>query len=204
MLRTIALAFTAVLGLGLPAAASGPAVAHTQSFDFAPGGTLRLHVRAGDVKIVKGSDPRHIVLRYTAKDSDNDEDASDQVKTRFEVKGSQVEIDLKARMNGSCNLDVQVEVPSPINLALRMGAGDVVLDGVQGNIDIADHVGDIRVNPGAEKEYSFIQASTRIGDVDGLPGPLHGWLGKSGKVTGAGHYRLYAHVGVGDVHLSFD
>jgi hypothetical protein len=80
----------------------------------------------------------------------------------------------------------------------------VVLDGVQGNINVVDHVGDITVSPGPQKEYSFIQASTRIGDVDGLPGQVHGWLGKSGKVTGAGQYRLYAHVGIGDVHLSFD
>lgn len=204
MLRTIALAFTAVLGLALPAVASGPVVTHTQTFSFAPGGTLRIHVRAGDVKIIRGSDPQHIVLRYTAKNSDDGEDASGRLNTRFEVKGSQVEIDIKGRMNCSCNLNVEVEVPSPINLALRMGAGDVALDGVQGNIDVQDHVGDIRVNPGQEKQYSLIQASTRIGDLDGMPGPVHGWLGKSGKVTGAGQYRLYAHVGVGDVHLTFD
>lgn len=204
MLRTIALAFIAVFGLGLPAVASGPVVTHTQTFDFAPGGTLRIHVSAGDVKIIRGSDAQHVLLRYTAKSNDDGEDASSRVQTRFDVKGSQVEIDLKGRMNGSCNLDVVVEVPSPINLALRMGAGDVALDGVQGNIDVQDHVGDIRVSPGPEKQYSLIQASTRIGDLDGMPGPVHGWLGKSGKVMGTGQYRLYAHVGVGDVHLSFD
>lgn len=204
MLRTTTLAFAAVLGLGLPAAAASPAVAHTQTLDFATGGSLRLHVSAGDVKITKGSDTRHIVLRYTAKSDDDGKDASGCVKTRFQAEGSQVEIDLKGRMNGSCNLDVELEVPSPINLTLRMVAGDVVLDGVQGDISVVDHVGDIRLNPGPEKEYSLIQASTRIGDVDGLPGRVHGWLGKSGKVTGAGQYRLYAHAGVGDVHLNFD
>src|SRR5690348_3910701 len=99
MLRTIALAFTAVLGLGLTAAASGPVVTHTQTFSFAPGGTVRIYVRAGDVKIIRGSDPQHIVLRYTAKNSDDGEDASGRLNTRFEVKGSQVEIDIKGRMN---------------------------------------------------------------------------------------------------------
>jgi hypothetical protein len=204
MLRTITLAFTAVLGLGPPAAASSPVVTHTQTFDFAPGGMLRIQVSAGHVKIIRGSDPEHIVLRYTARSADDGGDASDRVKTRFEAKRSEVEIDLKGRTNGSCNLDVEVEVPSPINLTLRMVAGHVVLDGVQGNLNVADHVGDIRVKPGPEKEYGLIQASTGIGDVDGLPGRVHGWLGKSGEVTGAGPYRLYAHVGVGAVHLTFD
>lgn len=205
MLRTNALAFIAVLGLGLPATASSPVITHTQTFSFAAGGSLRVHVSAGDVKIIKGSDPQHIVLRYTAKSNhDGGGDASGCVKTRFEATGSDVEIDLKGRTNGSCNLDVQVEVPSPVNLSVRMTAGDLVMDGVQGNVNLMDHVGDITINPGAEKEYSLIQASTHIGDVDGLPGRVHGWLGKSGQVTGAGQYRLYAHVGVGDVHLSFD
>jgi hypothetical protein len=204
MLRTIALAFTAILGFSLPAVAASPVVPHTQTFSFSAGDSLRVHVSAGDVKIVNGSDPRHIVLRYTAKSKNDGGDASGCVKTRFEAKGSEVEIVLKGRTNGSCDLDVEVEVPSPVNLSVRMTAGDLVLDGVQGNIDAVDRVGDITINPGPEKEYSLIQASTRIGDLDGMPGRVHGWLGKSGKVTGAGQYRLYAHVWVGDVHLSFD
>jgi hypothetical protein len=204
MLRTITLAFTAVLGLSLSAAASSPVITHTQTFSFAAGESLRIRVSAGDVKIIKGSDAQRIVLRYTAKSEDDGGDASGRVKTRFEAKGSQVEIDLTGPTNGSCNLDVEVEVPSPIDLSVRLSAGDLVMDGVQGNINAVDRVGDIRIKLGPEKAYSLIQASTRIGDVDGLPSPVHGWLGKAGKVTGAGQYRLYAHVWVGDVHLGFD
>jgi hypothetical protein len=204
MLRTISFAFTAIFGLTLPAVAASPVVPHTQTFSFSAGDSLRVHVSAGDVKIIKGSDPQHIVLRYTAKSENDGTDASGCVQTRFEAKGSEVEIALKGRTNGSCNLDVEVAVPSPVNLSVRMTAGDLVLDGVQGNIEVVDRVGDVSINPGAEKEYSLIQASTRIGDLDGMPGRIHGWLGKSGKVTGAGQYRLYAHVWVGDVHLTFD
>ena len=200
MLRTITLAATAILGLTLPAVASSPAVLHSQTFSFAAGANLQVRVHAGDVKIVKGSDSRHIVLHYSAERHGND--AASRVRTRFEVEGGQTEIDLRAP--SGVNLTVEIDVPSPIDLTLRMLAGDVTMDGVQGNISLLDHVGDITIKPGPEKEYSLIQASTRIGDVDGLPGPVHGWLGKSGKVTGAGQYRLYAHVGVGDVRLTFD
>lgn len=202
MLHVIALALATVIGSSLPVATSSPIMNHTQVFDFSAGGSLRLHVSAGDVKIIKGSDPRHIVLRYTA--TDDGEDASSRVKTRFEVTGSQAEIDLTGRTNGSCNLDVSIEVPSPVNLRVRMTAGDLSVAGVEGNMDVEDHVGHLSIKPGPEKKYDLIDASTRIGTVDGLPGSVHGWLGESGKTGGGGQYRLHAHVGVGDVRLSFD
>lgn len=204
MLRTITLAFAVVLGLSLSTAASSPVVTHTQTFNFTAGGSLRIRVSDGRMKITKGSDPQHIVLRYSAKDDDDGTDAGSRVKTRFEVNGPQVEVDLTGRTNGSCNLDVEVEVPSPINLRVRMTAGDLAVEGVEGNMDITDRVGDLTIRPGPEKKYGLIEASTHIGDLDGLPGRVRGWLGKSGNVTGTGTYRLYAHVWVGDLHLSFD
>jgi hypothetical protein len=114
MLRLITLALASVIGSSLPVVASSPIVTHTQVFAFAAGGSLRVHVSAGRMKIIKGSDPRHIVLRYTAKSADDGEDASGRVKPRFEVKGLQAEIDLTGPTNGSCNLDVEVEAPSPL------------------------------------------------------------------------------------------
>jgi hypothetical protein len=202
MLRAITLALATVIGSSLPGVASSTTETHTQVFDFAAGGSLRVYVRAGDLKIIKGSDPRHIVLRYAAKSADDGETASGRVKTRFDVEGSQTEIDLEAR-NG-VNLDVEVQMPSPADLRVRMVAGDLKVEGVEGNLDIEDHVGEITIKPGPEKKYDLIDASTRIGDLEGLPGPVHGWLGKSGKTLGGGQYRLHAHVGIGDVHLSFD
>lgn len=203
-MRTIAFAFAVVLGLSLPTAASSSLVTHTQTFSFIPGGSLRIRVSDGRMKIMNGSDSKHIVLRYSAKDDDDGTDASGCVKRRFEVNGSQVEIDLTGRTNGSCNLDVEVEVPSPINLRVRMTAGDLAVEGVEGNLDITDRVGDLTIRAGPEKEYRLIEASTHVGDLNGLSGRIHGWIGKSGSITGAGPYRLYARVWVGDVHLAFD
>ncbi len=204
MFRVITLTLATVIGSSLPVVAAIPVVTHTQHFDFAAGGRLRVHVSAGRMRIIKGSDPRHIVLRYTAKSADDGEDASRRVKTRFEVKGSQAKIDLTAPTNGSCNLDVEVEVPSPVDLSVRVVAGDLTVEGVEGNMDIEDDVGDLTIKAGPEKSYDLIDASTRIGDLEGLPGAVHGWLGKSGKIVEGGRYRLRAHVGIGDVDLSFD
>lgn len=203
MLRIITLALATVIGFSLPVVASSPIVTHAQVFGFAAGGRLRVQVSAGRLKIIKGT-VRHIILRYSAKSADDGEDASGRVKTRFEVKGSQAEIDLIGPTNGTANLDVVVEVPSPVDLMVRMLAGDLTVEGVEGNIDVEDHVGDVTIKAGPEKEYRLIDASIRIGSLDGLPGPVHGRLGMSGEMVGGGQYRLHAHVGIGALHLSFE
>jgi hypothetical protein len=55
-------------------------VTHTQVFGFVAGGSLRVYVSAGRMKIIKGFDPRRIVLRCTAKSADDGEDAYGRVK----------------------------------------------------------------------------------------------------------------------------
>jgi hypothetical protein len=183
MLRAITLALATVIGSSLPVVASSTTETHTQVFDFAAGGSLRVYVRAGDLKIIKGSDPRHIVLRYAAKSADDGEGASGRVKTRFDVEGSQTEIDLEAR-NG-VNLDVEVQMPSPADLRVRMVAGDLKVEGVEGNLDIEDHVGDITIKPGPEKKYDLIDASTVLAILRDFPVPCTDGSGNPARRWGA-------------------
>ncbi len=200
MTRNMGFALVAVVALSVLRAAADLPQIHTEVRDFAPGASLRIHFRAGDLRIVKGTDPRHIVLRYTAKS--HGEDAADRVRHRFEVNGSEAEIELKAP--NSVNLDVEVEVPSPVDLWVRMLAGDLTVEGLEGNKDVENHFGDITLKVDSQQHDRVIDASVHIGDVDGFPHPGHGWLGKSGKFGGSGQYRLHAHVGIGDVRLSFE
>lgn len=201
MPRKTALAVILMLTSGALGLASSAAQTHTETFDLASATALRVRLRVGDLKIVKGADARHVVIHFTATSHDQT-DAADRVKTSFQVKGSQAELNLHAPKN--VNFDVRLEVPAPTDLTIRMSVGDLTLEGVEGNLDIEDHVGDLTVKPGPEKDYGLIEASTHIGDLDGLPGNVHGWLGKSGRVEGGGQYHLHAHVGIGDVRLVFD
>jgi hypothetical protein len=61
-------------------------------------------------------------------------------------------------------------------LRVRIVAGDLTVEDLEGNMDIQDHVGGLTIKPGPKKKYDPIDASTRIGDLEGFPGPVvHGW-----------------------------
>ena len=200
MFRSPGFVLLASVALNLSAAASGLAQKHAEVKEFGPGRSLRIHFRAGDLRIVKGGDSARIRLTYTAKV--HDEDASERVQERFEVHGSEAEIELSAP-NG-VNLDAKIEVPSPTNLQVRMLAGDVTLEGVEGDVDIENHFGDVVLKLAPQDKYRLMDASAHIGDLDGFPGHVRGWLGKSGKFLGSGQYRLHAHVGAGDIRFEFE
>jgi hypothetical protein len=200
MFRSPGFILLAAVTLNVSTAASDLPQKHAEVKDFGSGGSLRIHVRACGLRIVKGSDPAHIRLSYTAKV--HDEDASERVHKRFDVHGSEAEIELSAP--NRVNLDAEIEVPSPTSLRVRMFVGDLTVEGGEGDVDIENHIGDIVFKLGPQDRYKLMDASTHIGDLDGFPGRVHGWLGKSGKFLGSGPYRLHAHVGVGDIRFQFE
>jgi hypothetical protein len=172
----------------------------TQSLEFAPGGSLRIRLGTGDLRIVKGTDNRHINLRYVPKSKHKD--FASQVRLRFEVHGPEAEIEFKAPHGGE--IDTEVEVPSPTNLEVRLSVGDIRVEGIDGNKDVQVHVGDLKVDLGPQSTYWKAEASTHIGDIDGQPswGQPKGWLGHSLRFQGDGQYRLRVHAGIGDINLS--
>lgn len=189
-----------MIGLTLLAAlvmsgASDTIQTRTEVHEFAPGGALRITLRAGDLKIVKGKDPQHIRLRYKLGSRGGNIDKD--VHVRFDAHGSEAEIQIKGPSRNG--IDAEIEVPSPTNLQVRMTAGDLHVEGVEGNKDLELHVGDLRVEPCSESDYGPIDASTHIGDVQSPFGRTKGWLGQSLKSQGNGRYRLHAHVGIGDI-----
>ncbi len=189
-----------ILSLGTASLAAGSPHSHTEAWEFTAGGRVEIHFRAGDLRTRKGADTKHLVLRYTAKW--HDEDAADRVYQQVEIHGSRAEIELRAP--NRVELDAELEIPSPTDLRVRMLAGDLTVEGVEGNKDVQNHFGDLILQLDPQKNYGHIDASVGIGDLDGFPGEVQGWLGKSGKVHGEGKYRLHAHVGAGDIRLSFD
>ncbi len=195
MTRDIALAVLALLPF---CAASDLPQTKTEVREFAPGGSLRIELRAGDVRIVKGTDAQHIHLRYTPRSKDWD--AAQRVRLRFDVHSSEAEIEFKAPQG--VDIDIEVEVPSLASLQVRMSVGDLSVEGIEGNKDLRTYVGDIKVDLGPKPNYWKVDASTHIGDIGGHSlGEAKGWLGKSLKFHGDGQYRLHAHAGIGDIRF---
>lgn len=183
--------------LALPAI---PALAatHTQVFQCRAGGSLWFRIRGGDVHITRGTDPEHVVLRYTPDPKKPDEEKN--VEIRSYVHGSQVRLEVKAPV--SLSVDAEIEVPSPISLEVHMTGGDLTVAGVDGDKNLQLFAGDLKVDVGTLEKVRDAEVSVRVGDVDVPPiGEVHGWLGHTWRYQGNGPYRVYAHTSFGDASI---
>src|SRR5690349_13863425 len=106
------LVVAAVAILASPLWAGDEVPSHTTTWAFAGHGSLRVHFRAGDLKVVQGADSQHITLRYTAEQFHCD--ASGRVKLRFDTEGPDSVIRMRAPNN--VNLEAVLEVPGPLTL----------------------------------------------------------------------------------------
>lgn len=188
-----------VLALAITSVPPGLAATHTQSIEVSLGASLVCKFRGGDLRIRRGTDTQHIIVRYTPDPKKPGEE--NKVQVRSSVHSSEVQIEVKAP--DSLSVDAEVEVPSPIALEVHMTAGDLSVKGVDGNKNLHLFAGDLKVDVGSLQDLGDAEVSVGIGDVSVPPvGKTHGWLGHTWKYRGSGPYRLYAHTSVGDTSLT--
>lgn len=186
-----------VIGLAV-SLVPGLAATHTQVFECEPGASLWFRLRGGDLRITRGTDPQHIVVRYTPDPKQPWKEKRVQVRSR--LHGSLVQVEIKAPM--SVSVETEVEVPSPISLDIHMTGGDLTVEGVDGDKNLELLAGDLKVEVGTLQNVRDAEVSSGIGDVSVPPiGEVHGWLGHTWKYQGSGKYRLHAHTTFGDASL---
>lgn len=171
-----------------------PAAANELTREFAAGGTIRMHLGAGDY-VVRGSHASRIRVRWSL---DSEEDAR-RVRVKIETNGPEAVMHVSGPHN---HFRVEIEVPSVSNLYVRQSVGDMRVEGIEGNKNIQLHVGDLNIDVGRPETYSYVDASVQIGDIDAEP--FHaskGGFWRSFHWTGNGKYRLHAHIGTGDLEL---
>ena len=166
----------------------------TQSWDFAPGGRIELHMHYGDLQIVPSSDSR-ISLSYTMHS--NHSDFIRKVVPDFEVTASNAILRLEAPHNG--NVDVELRVPARSDLYVRVSAGDISVGPIEGNQNVETHAGDIEIQLPEHLKLARVDASTHAGEVSAPFGKTHGWIGNALKYDGGGQYRVHAHTFAGDI-----
>jgi hypothetical protein len=161
-----------------------------------PQGTpLRMFLRSGEIRLLGAEDDK-ITVEYAGRNADRAKD----VKHRLTLVDGSAEF----RMSGGPRNDFQITIRVPRNcdLFVRVPAGDVTVEGILGNKDIELHAGDLSIQIGNPDEYSHVDASVSVGDVNASPlGESHGGLFRSFKRSGSGKYKLHAHVGSGDLTL---
>lgn len=171
---------------------------HNEVREFAPGGMVHVRLSVGDLHIRRG-DSNKISLHYTVKSWRESQVKAARVD--IDVNGRDAVIEFHAPSSGNTQFDVELEVPQNTGLEVHEKVGDLRIEDVEGDKDLALGVGDIRVEFG-RSAYHFVRASTSIGDVNTSSGDVSaGLLGKTLKYYGDGKYELRAHVSIGDISL---
>jgi hypothetical protein len=157
------------------------------------GTTLSLDLEAAGVTILPSGDGR-VRIRYTGA---REQDLS-RLRVRFAPSGNPAE--LRVSHTPRSDFQFEIQVPRAIGLILRMTAGEVTIQGVEGNKDLGLHAGEVTVQVGDISAYGPVSASVWAGEI--RPGPFgegKEGLFRSFHYEGQGRYSLRVKVKAGEV-----
>jgi hypothetical protein len=179
--------------------AASDAVSQGDSIErpFAEGGVVRLRLASGDYTLRAGASDR-IVVRWAIGDEARIRDLQ-KLSVDVKVAGGSAFVDTKGPAR---HVDFTIEVPTRSDVHLRMRAGDVRIDGIEGNKDIRMTAGELNI--GIEPaSLSRARASVTFGDLEARPlGIAKSGARRSFKWAGTGVYTLDARLLAGDLTLS--
>jgi hypothetical protein len=161
---------------------------------FAAGGHIRLTLSAGDYHI-SGSPDSGIRVEWKVRYADE----AQRVHVDTDVQAARAHVNIEGPSN---HFSVRVQVPTRSDLYVRLTAGDLDVDAVDGNKDIELHAGDMRIDMGRPEAYKHVDASIWAGDLEIRPLRVSkGGLFRSYEWKGDGAYSLHAHLKAGDLRI---
>lgn len=167
----------------------------TSQRKFISGGTIRLYLEAGGYTI-RPSDSENIVITYRA----NSRGSLERVKVDIQAGPSTAEVRVADTPDNK--FDAIIDVPRLSNLWVRLTAGELNVEAVQGDKNLEIRAGDLQVEIPHPEEYGHRDASVTMGGLDASAFDVSkGGMFRSFEQQGPGKYRLHAHVLTGDVNL---
>jgi len=164
--------------------------------NFPSHGSLRLHIRSGEVH-VEGTSDEKITVTCESKQS---EDISD---VRINFKSNDRNGDLSINGGPHNDFRIMIKIPKRSDLWMRMPAGELHVMGVQGDKDVEVHAGEVTLDIGDPGDYRHVDASVNAGEIDAVAFHVNkGGLFRSFSKSGNGDFRLHAHVGAGQLTLT--
>ncbi len=168
---------------------------HSTKQEFVSGGTIRLHLEAGGYTITP-DDSENIVVTCRA----NSDEQLKRVKVAIERAGSSADVDISETPHN--NFQATIEVPRSSNLWVRLSAGEVVVEDVEGDKDVRVVAGRIQIDVPHPELYGHRDASVMTGSIDGSAFDVsRDGLFRSFEQHGPGKYRLHAHLITGEIEL---
>jgi hypothetical protein len=163
--------------------------------EFISGGTIRLHLDAGGYTVTPG-DSENIVV--TCRDPS--EEQLKAVKVEIKRAGSSAEVYVSNTPHS--NFQATIEVPRLSNLWVRLSAGELVVEDVEGDKNLQLLAGRIQVDVPHAEQYGHRDASVTTGSIEASAFDVSkGGLFRSFEQQGPGKYRLHAHVMAGEIDL---
>ena len=192
------LAAVALLGIAFVAApasqtAQNPRLSDSLERPFPANGQIRMDLSAGEYHIT-GSKENRVRLQWRVRDPEE----LSQVRAKADVRGREASI----MTDGPEHFKVDIDVPTKADLYIRLTAGELRVDKVEGNKDIGLHAGEIDVDVVRPEDYHSVSASVWAGEVHADPFHVSKeGLFRSVSWTGTGPYRLEAKLKAGEVRL---
>ena len=159
--------------------------------NFASGGEIRMDLCPAGIDII-GKDSGQIRISHDTHRGD--------VKTRIRVSGDRADVRVADCPHN--NFRVTIEVPKSSALHVRMLAGELNVEDVTGDKDVVLHFGQLTMDLGKPDLYAHVEGSVNSGDLEASAFNISkGGLFRSFRQSGPGTYRVYAHVGAGQLTL---
>jgi hypothetical protein len=191
-------ALMVVTGLALGAVTFGQSKVDDRVIEqtFPEGGLVTMHLASGDYAVRAGESDR-IRVRWRADRAKHERDM-DKIKVRTDLFGSVATI----RTQGpTSDARFTIEVPARSDLHVRIRAGEVRIDGIEGNKDVRMTAGDLEIDV-VPDSLRHVHASVSIGDLQARAlGIDKSGFKNSLDWFGSGTYTLDARLFAGDVTL---
>lgn len=117
---------------------------------------ISLESTSGDIKIEKENTPNKI---FVSSDSSKGKDTSCTVEV--DEKSSELKISVKGKKN-DCKTDFSLKVPQNVELDIKLGAGDILIDKVGSKIDFKSGAGDVSLT---DSQVSEVEGKLGAGDI---------------------------------------
>jgi hypothetical protein len=161
---------------------------------------LSIDSRPAGLEIV-GTDEE--TIHITCQSRNNDRNNASRIRLRFSpnATGGKLAIEGEHLRHGN-GPQIRIEVPRRTSLSIRMSAGDIKVEQISGDKDVAVWAGQITIS-NHNWNYRSVEASVSIGQVNA---PMYdankgGFFRSVSKSTQDGEYRLRAHVTTGQIDL---
>lgn len=193
-MRRFSLLSVALIVVASTMAVAQAASGHSVEKTFQSGGGIRLDLQAGDYTITTGSSNRIFVSWEGGR--------AEEAHATVTINGSQALIETQTPNSESPHFTI--EVPPRSNIVARLSAGNIKIEPLEGNLDVNLAVGNLRVEVDDPQQFSAVNASTDLGNLDAGPFTQHerGWISHSTEWHGSGRYRMEVHVGTGNLNIS--